>query len=480
MAAQANALAYLALLLIVPASIVAFAALPTLRAVLAILLGTTLFLPEVVNFDAPGVPELDKHAIAALCILVGLFVTAKGRQRLREARAGRGIDLVAVALLFQITGTVLTNRDTQVFGSTVLRGHVPSDILSLEIGVILNSVAQFVIGRVLVRSTEDAKDLLKAFVIAGLFYLPLCLVELRLSPQFHNWIYGFQQHDFAQVRRAGGWRPMVFMRHGLALSLFMFAAAVAAWACFKARVRVIGISALPIALVLTLLLPLLNSLGALVYALVAIPVVLVLGARSQMWFAVMLSAMFIAYPAVRPTPLFPREEIVNFAAQIRQDRAASLDYRFGNEEVLIEHALERPWFGWGSYGRFNVYSESGRQQTVTDGAWIIMLGSAGIFGLIIRFCMLQLPIFSALRRFQKVSPDQRKLLAATALLAAFYTFDLLPNGLFNPLPTFLSGCVMGLSQGMSLAPNRGLTPELIRRWLLLLERLPRRATTNVR
>ena len=59
------------------------------------------------------------------------------------------------------------------------------------------------------------------FVLGGLIYVPLCLFEVRMSPQLHNMVYGFAQHSFGQTVRGGGWRPMVFMQHGLAVGLFM-------------------------------------------------------------------------------------------------------------------------------------------------------------------------------------------------------------------------------------------------------------------
>ncbi len=57
--------------------------------------------------------------------------------------------------------------------------------------------------------------------LGGLSYVPLCLYEIRMSPQLHRILYGFHQHEFVQTLRWGGFRPMVFMNHGLALGLWM-------------------------------------------------------------------------------------------------------------------------------------------------------------------------------------------------------------------------------------------------------------------
>ena len=48
------------------------------------------------------------------------------------------------------------------------------------------------------------------------------LVEVRLSPQINTWIYGFFQHDFIQMMRYGGFRPIVFLPHGLWVAFFAY------------------------------------------------------------------------------------------------------------------------------------------------------------------------------------------------------------------------------------------------------------------
>ena len=57
--------------------------------------------------------------------------------------------------------------------------------------------------------------------IGGLVYVPLCWLEVQLSPQLHRWLYGKHQHAFIQQMRDGGYRPMVFMQHGLMVGMWM-------------------------------------------------------------------------------------------------------------------------------------------------------------------------------------------------------------------------------------------------------------------
>jgi hypothetical protein len=476
--ANPSPVAFLALLLVLPLTIFAFVRLKPLAAALWVVLGSILFLPERVGFDFPGLPSLDKRTLPALCLSVAVLLTA--RKKMREARVGRGVDLLLLLGFLQIVGSAFTNVDPLRYGDVLLPGHKPWDILSLECGMLLGTTVYFVLGRILVRSADDARQLLRAIVIAGLIYAPFCVVEMVMSPQWHNWIYGFAQHSWAQVMRDGGWRPMVFMDHGLALSLFMFGAAFSGWCLFKARTTILGLPAWMAALALTLLLTMLRSLGSLIYGIVAIPMTLLLGARAKLRLALVMGFLFCLYPLSRATLTFPTAELVDLSARVSQERAQSLEYRLKNDDLLVERALTRPAFGWGGFGRMYVFNESGRRLTIADGAWIVMLGSGGIVGLVIQFAMLQLPVLNAARRWRQIAAQDRNLLASVAVLNAFFAIDLLPNGMFNPLPMFLAGSVMGLSQGMALAPSTALNPELIRRWLLAVRRQPRRFAPNVR
>jgi hypothetical protein len=442
----AGTVAYLALLLVVPATIWAFASLSPQRAVLALLFGSVLFLPELANFDAPLIPPLDKRSIPALCMLVAVFFTA--RRELQAAKIGRGIDWLMIAVLIGIIGTTLGNPDLLAYGKARIVGYELRDIPSESVRAVLGTLAPFLLGRVLFRNSQNAEDVLRGLVLAGLVYSPFVLLEIRLSPQLHGWVYGYSQHSFAQTVRSGGWRPMVFMAHGLALALFVCATSLAAWTMSRSRLTLFGWPARYFAIWLSALLVLVNSLGALVYAVVATPLLWLVKPRTQLLIAAALAVATALYPVARATKSFPTQELVDFSATISQERASSLKFRFDNEDVLLEKALERPWFGWGGNARYRVFNEVGMDVSVTDGAWIIILGAYGIVGFAARFALLLLPIIMALRRIGQVSPERQPLLSGLALIATIYSIDLLPNGFFNELPLFMSGVVAGLAQGM--------------------------------
>lgn len=466
---DANILAYLALLFTIPFTIVAFACFKPTKAVLLVLLGTQLFLPEVVCFDAPLVPPLNKQTLPALCMFVALLVTARGH--IARARPGRGIDKLMMLALFAIIGTVVTNRDPLRYGPTTLPGHTPSDVLSEAIRMVLGPLTLFFLGRTLFRTSKDARDLLKGLVIAGLVYAPFIAIELRLSPQFHNWFYGFAQHDFGQTVRAGGWRPMVFMAHGLALALFVCATGLAGFSLSRARVPVFGMPASASGGFLTVLLALMHSMGALVYSIAITPLMWLLKPRGQLRVALFLAAIVATYPILRATALFPHQELVDIAARVSQDRAASLEFRFTHENLLLERARERPWFGWGGFARSHIHDERGVDQSVVDGAWIGVLAGYGIIGFIARFGLLLVPILMAKRTISRLPSEKQALLAGISLIAGVYSLDLLPNGMFNELPMFFAGTVSGLSQGMLKEHSSAVSPELALRVLGALREL---------
>jgi len=439
--------AVLALLLIIPLSWLAFKRLETTHAVVAVLFGTSLFAPELSAFDLPASPSMDKHGISTVCMIVGVLATA--RKRVQLANPGRGIDLWIAAMLLGAVGTVLTNPDPLHYGKTTLPGLTVSDLVSDCIYLFLRLGTPFLLGRLLFRTAADALVLLGGLVLIAVIYTPFILIELRLSPQLHGWIYGFAQHDFNQTKREGGYRPMVFMAHGLALALFVSVSAFAAWNLVKRRYRVIGPPSV-VAGGLSVLLVLMNSFGALLYGLVGVPLAWFTRPKTQIRVAAVLAVLIALYPVLRATGSFPTQKLVDLSAMKSQDRAASLTYRFNQEDAFLEKAKERPIFGWGGWARGHIWNEQGQRLSVLDGAWLGML-QRGAVGLTTQFVLLLAPIFMALHSVDRVPKNDQPLLAGTALVAIFYALDLLPNGTFNYLHFFFSGALVGLSQGMTQA-----------------------------
>ena len=70
-------------------------------------------------------------------------------------------------------------------------------------------------------TTVGRHNFLTAYMIAGLIYSLPMLLEIRFAPQFSYWFYGYWIELFDQQIRFGGYRPVVFMGHGLVTAFFL-------------------------------------------------------------------------------------------------------------------------------------------------------------------------------------------------------------------------------------------------------------------
>src|SRR6185312_15668865 len=96
------------------------------------------------------------------------------------------------------------------------------DWLYMVISQAITILIPCVLGRALIRSRKDLVDVMTILVAAGLVYSIPILWELRMSPMLHMNVYGFMPRtDWLQNMRQGGWRPTVFMGHGLVIGFFM-------------------------------------------------------------------------------------------------------------------------------------------------------------------------------------------------------------------------------------------------------------------
>lgn len=448
---EPNALSYIALFAFLPIAIVTFFTARPVVATTWLLLGAIMFLPERVQVDPPVLPPIDKQSIATFWVLIGCMLRAPGK--LRAARPLRGADLFFVVACAGLFVTNVLNTDEQVFGPLHLQGTTTYDSFAGTVKDALAIFLPFFLGRAMYRGSGDLRIFFQVFLVAALFYSLLALWEIRMSPRCHSDVYGFMQTDFQMTMRGGGYRPMVFMNGGLALAMFVLSAAIAAVAMWRAKIRIElpflpRVGAGPVGLYLTGLVVLVKSTGAILYALVAIPLVAFFR-KPGVRLAVLLCVLVISFPLLRATQIFPTDAIVEAAESLSEERALSLWFRFFNEDQLLERASERRWFGWSGYGRYRVYDPStGEDLSVTDGAWMIDLGSRGIVGFLCLYGMIVYPVFLAARKLRSIpEAADRWLVAALALIVALNATDLLPNGLFSYLPYYFAGVLLGVLEG---------------------------------
>jgi hypothetical protein len=167
----------------------------------------------------------------------------------------------------------------------------------------------------------------------------------------------------------------------------------------------------------------------------------------QLGVAVLLVSVSLLYPTLRAAGLVPTTAIVDLARPISTDRAGSAEARFTNEDKLLERAYQRFWFGWGRFGRNLIYDENGNDVHLTDGTWIITIGTFGFIGFLAEFGLLALPVFAAARalRFAESSKD-KFFLSALALILAINIFDLLPNSPLTAWTWLITGALLGRAE----------------------------------
>lgn len=448
-----NFFAYVALIIWPLGTLVCFAALPARVALVVCLVGGEMFLPPNFSIDLPLIPPLNKDLVASLSALLGCLIF-KPRALKQKAPGGRYNWL----FLLMIAGslfTTLTNTDPLQYGPVHLPGQSMHDFLSDAILLFLTWWTPFYLGRKLFCHSDDLRVLLHALVVGALLYSLFIFIEIRMSPQFNMWIYGYHQSEFAQTVRFGAYRPKVFMRHGLNVALFTLMALMAAAALRRARVKVFRVGATAWALYLAVVLLLCRSTGAIIYAMLFLPVLLWARPRLQARVAMVVAIIVFAYPLLRTWDLVPVDStLAFFKSVVGDERAQSLQFRLENEQTLLNHAVQRPWFGWGGYARSFVYDRfTGKQATVVDGFWIAVLGAAGIVGFISIFGLLLLPIIRFGRVLRTVPGEKRFLAAGVLILSVIYVVDLIPNAGVGPYLTMMLGCLAGL-QPETAAPQR--------------------------
>ncbi|MBL4915901.1 hypothetical protein [Szabonella alba] len=445
-----NAIAYLMLLLWPVLATVLFRRLPREQALVWSILGAYMLLPPLASFNLPAIPDMDKFTISNLCAL-GLTVWVLGERPgfLPGNLVGKALMVLFVASPF---ATALTNPDV----IPIMAGDVPAlriydSLASVSYQII--ALIPFFLARRLLATADGMKVMVQALVIAGLIYSVPMALESRLSPQINVWVYGFFQHDFSQSMRGGGFRPMVFMPHGLWVAFFALMAAMSALLLLRLAPPDERPKRLVVWVYLMILLVLCRSTGPMVYALGLIPLILFAPKRLQVILAGLLAVVVITYPLLRGAHLIPLDVILDLALSYSEARHQSLEYRIVNEEQLLARAQEKPWFGWGGYGRALILDPiTGRILSVPDGQWIIVLGTYGWAGYVAEFGLLTLPLFllareAVLGRAADLSP----FVTLIALIYAANLADLLPNATLIPFSWLMAGAILGHAEMLARA-----------------------------
>lgn len=441
-------------LMALPLAFYLVATRPPQKAAIQLAFIVTMWWPVSIWLKLPSVPQIEKDTWPYVCILLALLVLKP--QKIFKAKPGFGPEFLQLVGLLACVGTWKTNTDPLTYGSWVsinMPGLDFNDAMSMGMDQLLKIGVPFFLGRALFKTIEDAEMAVKFLILSALIYIIPIAAELRLSPQVHTWIYGYPaSRSFLQMLRWGGYRPLVCTTHGLALGILYCQITMLGFVFMRLKIKTVKqLTAKATAWTLLVVLILCKSTGAILFAVATAPLIAKGKLKTQMRVAVILAGLSLGYPVLKSQGWIPTDAIVDAISSINRDRALSVAFRFDNEKLLADKAQERYLFGWGSYGRNSIYHPViGKEMTIADGYWIILIGIRGFAGFMLAFGMGLAPVFLLSKRIRRL-PDQRSqhLLVGLALIVAIGFFDLIPNGLFSNYTYFLSGILWGVTQNVT-------------------------------
>ena len=396
------------------------------RAIIASVLGAWLFLPMAEYYMA-GLPNYTKMTATLIGIIAGILLYDS--RRLLAFRPG-WFDLPMALWCLVSMGSSLANDKGMYDGFS----GILNKIISWGI--------PYFIGRLYFNHPLALRELAIGIIIGGLVYLPLCIFEVRVSPQLHSLLYGFHQHAWIQTKRFGGWRPVVFMEHGLAVGMFMsMSALLAGWLWFTGSLkRLMGLPMWMVFPALAVTAVLCKSLGPV--ALGALGAAVLLAGRITrsplpLWTLLALPAL---YMLVRTVGGWDGQELVTMAGWLDEDRADSLQSRLNSETSIWRAVQSQMLFGFAWFALAGK-TVAGLGEIIPDGMWIIALYRNGLVGLAAMAASLLAPPFLFRRRF---NPKEWHLPVpaaggAMAVLLGVYMIDCLFNAMINPIFLMVAG-----------------------------------------
>lgn len=436
-----NALVPLMMYSWIPIVLYIYLRYPAQRAVIICFILATLFLP-VASINFPGIPDITKMSATSYGILLATAIYDS--ERFSKFKFS-WIDIPMV--LWAVVSP---------FMSSITNDLGPYDGFSQALnGAVVWGIPYF-LGRLYLGSLEGMKQLAIGIFIGALVYVPFCWYESRTFSSLHTLVYGVNTgRDMAQSFRYGGYRPQVFMEHGLMLGVWLMTACLMGLVLWRTGI-VKRFWNLPIGVLMGILLLTFvaaRSTGAYMLFLLGAVILFIAWRFRNVWIVWVLIAGICYYLFLGASGTFPNKQIIGTMSQFfNADRVGSLQFRFDNEEILGVKARQRMLFGWGGFGRNRVFDEMGEDTTITDSLWIIAFGVNGVFGLASMTASILLPSIVFLVRYParlwknpNVAPA-----AALAVCVVLYMLDCVLNAMVNPIFMLAAG---GLAS-ISLQPKR--------------------------
>ncbi len=409
-----------------------FSLVPASRAVLATYILGVLFLPQS-GYVLGGVPDYDKPAAIGIGALLGAMVfspTALVTVRWRWFDAPMGIFCLWPMATHLVNGHGFATGMNWVVVHAFLWG-IP-----------------YLMGRAFFRSNDKLREMAAAIFLGGLLYAPFCWFEIMFSPKLHLKIYGFYQHSFLQHVRYNGFRPMLFMQHGIMVGVWMACTTLVGFWLWRAKLftQLFGINGtwwIGLMLVTTVY----CKVGSGIVSL-ALGMATFFGCRRGLpsISLLLLAAIPITYIATRGSQIWEGETLATIIESIDRERGGSLAARMRQEGFYVDNAYRSPVFGFGDGDFIPKDAEGKKLVRGNDSFWIITLGMYGFVSLICVFAALTLPAILVAQRAKRVPMLELNALIPLAVITVLFAIDCLANAMINPLYLLCAGAVTSVVQ----------------------------------
>lgn len=393
----------------------------------------------------PASPRFNKATAIGLGCLCGAVLF--GWSTLKRARP-RWFDVpAALWVLAPIASAAAT-------GGPIAGGLAQARHLALAWGV------PYAIGRVWFADGPALRSFARAWVAAGVAYLPLGLAEFAIGPFWYHALYGGHVYRFDGSERWVGHRPLVFLEHGNQLGMWMATAAVAAawlWAIGDLpswgwrRLRFPGHAVVASLIAANLLW---QSHGGILLMLLGLtlPIAIRLPPRRRRRLIVagiVLTIAAVVTAGVWVVLVGPGGARGELRALFHGVGKSSFTWRLARVVDHLPRLAERPILGWGRADWSGLSPDGSFLDPIALSFWFLVSGAYGGFGLLASAGLLMLPVAGSAYRLRslgwKTSPGCY--VALTAGLIALNVTDLFMNSGYLPALLIGGGGINGLILG---------------------------------
>lgn len=301
----------------------------------------------------------------------------------------------------------------------------------------------YIIGRLYFFDTKSLRLAAQAFVIGGLFYVPICIYEFFAGPRIYVWLYGYLPFQMIGAKRFLGYRPIGLLENGNQLGIWLATATLIAWWLWRRKTApsVLGIPIGVVAVMLLVVTILCQSTGAIILLFALIPFVFVDPRHLPRLITLGLVLGILAFAGSRLTNVVSLRSIQNNPTAskaiglIKRLGKGSLTWRLSQDERHINTALEEPILG---YGQWDWWREGFERPW---SLWLLVFGMYGGVGLVSVEAVLLIPALRAvwfpLTRSDIGYTNMRHTLSAAVLVTSIDS--LLNSSLILPLLLVIGG-----------------------------------------